>query len=70
MLYLKITTALQPHLCISTNIKLCHELKKPNSVSVVQNSFFPLCNYLSNFLADNSVLSFHYKNNCTLLFKE
>ena len=38
MLYLKITSALQTHLCISTNIELYHELKK-NFVSVVQSFF-------------------------------
>ena len=30
---------------------------------------FPLCNCLCNYLADSSVLSFHYKNIYTLLFK-
>ena len=41
MLYLKITSALQPHLCISANIELYHELRKLSFVSVVHNSFLP-----------------------------
>ena len=69
MAYLKITSALQLQLCISTNIELYHKLKKLNFGSVVQTLFFPLCNYLCNYLANSSVLSFCYKNICTLLFK-
>ena len=41
MLYLKITGALQLHLCITTNIELYHELKKLNFVSIAQNYFLP-----------------------------
>ena len=34
-------SALQLHICASTNIELYHELKKLNFVSVVQKSFLP-----------------------------
>ena len=66
MLYLKIASALQSHLCIFTNIVLYHEL---NFVSVVQNSFPHSVTIFCNYLADSDVLRFCCKKICTLLFK-
>ena len=57
-------------LYIFTNIELYYELKKLNFVFLLYSTLlFPPCNYLCNYLAVCSILSFCYKNICTLLFK-
>ena len=58
MLYLKITSALQLHLCISNNIKLYHVLKQLYFISVVQNSFLPSLLQLTIFVTTWLILVF------------